>query len=85
MDLSNFSYVLSYLISVNLEVVQISKTQLLNFLPDSTRLRLNIKVITQLPKSQNTIIVLPINEKGCGPLTAGEDHSVNKSKKNMIK
>jgi hypothetical protein len=30
----------------------------------------------------NTIIVLPIDEKGCGPLTAGEDHThtVNKSK-----
>jgi hypothetical protein len=33
----------------------------------------------------NTIIVLRINEKGCGPLTAGEDHTVNKSKKKKEK
>jgi hypothetical protein len=32
----------------------------------------------------DTFIVLPINEIGCGPSTAGEDHTVNKSK-NMTK
>jgi hypothetical protein len=32
----------------------------------------------------DTLIVLQINEKGCGPLIAGEDHTVNKSKKHDV-